>query len=568
MRASPKIYRMLIVNLFFSRICFFFWGLSSVLIGDSLIIEWELLGFRSVLVRFRLVFDWIRLVFLGRVCLISSCIIKYSEYYIEGEINFLRFVYIILIFVRSMLFLILSPNLLRLLLGWDGLGLTSYCLVIFYQNEFSCNAGMLTLVSNRIGDVAILLRVALLFCNGSWDFYFIDLDYRVRVIFLVVIAGATKRAQIPFSAWLPAAIAAPTPVSALVHSSTLVTAGVYLLIRFRAPIYARGMGVVVLSVSVITIVIAGSRAMFERDIKKLVALSTLSQLGIIIIILRIGISELAFFHLVTHAIFKSILFMCTGFIIHRAKGTQDARAIRGFGVSRPRLGILLSSRNLALCGFPFLAGFYSKDIILEYTIMVNRNLFVLTIMILGVGLTVGYRFRILYLRASNISVFNVVRVRHDISRVVLTRVICLFIASLMRGFLIYWVCIPRVNICYLRRFQKFFIRLARLLGGVVRYKSIQKKSVKFGNLKLGEVLITIMWFMPRLRVNLPYTYLLRGAMSSKVIDNGWFEYYGGQGGRVKLLGVRELLQISQKRTLVKSYIISGLIRIVCLLGVF
>lgn len=107
------------------------------------------------------------LVFLGRVCLISGCIIKYSEYYIEGEINFLRFVYIILMFVVSMWFLIISPNIVSLLLGWDGLGLTSYALVIFYQSEFSCNAGILTVLSNRVGDVAILLRVAFIFGAGS-----------------------------------------------------------------------------------------------------------------------------------------------------------------------------------------------------------------------------------------------------------------------------------------------------------------------------------------------------------------------------------------------------------------
>jgi NADH-ubiquinone oxidoreductase chain 5 len=121
---------------------------------------------RRCLLRISLVFDWISLIFLGRVCLISGCVIKYSEYYMEGEINFFRFVFILFIFVRSMWLLIIRPNLIRLLLGWDGLGLTSYALVIFYQNESSCNAGILTVLSNRIGDVAILLRIALMFRLG------------------------------------------------------------------------------------------------------------------------------------------------------------------------------------------------------------------------------------------------------------------------------------------------------------------------------------------------------------------------------------------------------------------
>ena len=186
---------------------------------------------------------------------------------------------------------------------------------------------------------------------------------------LVILARVTKRAQIPFSAWLPAAIAAPTPVRALVHSSTLVTAGVYLLIRFSRVINQSGLGPALVTVAVITIVIAGAGAIFERDMKKVVALSTLSQLGLIVMVVGAGISELAFFHLITHAMFKSRLFMCAGLIIHRSGGSQDSRVISGFRVGAPFLGLALRRTNLALCGFPFLAGFYSKDRSLEYVLM-------------------------------------------------------------------------------------------------------------------------------------------------------------------------------------------------------
>jgi NADH-ubiquinone oxidoreductase chain 5 len=187
----------------------------------------------------------------------------------------------------------------------------------------------------------------------------------------------------PFSAWLPAAIAAPTPVRALVHSSTLVTAGVYLLIRFSALIEDRGLRKILLIISIITIIMAGSGAIFERDIKKVVALSTLSQLGVIIIILSIGIKELAFFHLITHAMFKSTLFICAGFIIHSVGGSQDRRVIRGFRLRRPVLGVVLRSTNLALCGFPFLAGFYSKDSSLEFVFIRRMNRFISVLVVMG-----------------------------------------------------------------------------------------------------------------------------------------------------------------------------------------
>jgi len=163
--------------------------------------------------------------------------------------------------------------LIRILLGWDGLGLISYCLVIYFQNVKSFNAGILTALSNRIGDVALLLAIAWILNYGRWNYTFyldvIKYDYEIIVIGgLVVLAAITKRAQIPFSSWLPAAIAAPTPVSALVHSSTLVTAGVYLLIRFNSLLESTFLGQILLLISGLTIFIAGLGANFEFDLKK------------------------------------------------------------------------------------------------------------------------------------------------------------------------------------------------------------------------------------------------------------------------------------------------------------
>jgi len=172
-------------------------------------------------------------------------------------------------------------------------------LVIYYQNEKSANAGILTALSNRVGDVAILLRIALIFELGGFRFLFYTDSFAISRISglaaLVVLAGMTKRAQIPFSAWLPAAIAAPTPVSALVHSSTLVTAGVYLLIRFRSVLEGTVVQTGLLLLASLTMFMAGLGANFETDLKKIIALSTLSQLGVIMRVLALGFPDLAFF---------------------------------------------------------------------------------------------------------------------------------------------------------------------------------------------------------------------------------------------------------------------------------
>jgi len=190
----------------------------------------------------------------------------------------------------------------------------------------------------------------------------------------IILAGLTKRAQIPFSAWLPAAMAAPTPVSALVHSSTLVTAGVYLLIRFYSVFESELLlGAALFYLGALTMLMAGIVASFETDLKKIIALSTLSQLGLIVLSVGLGNINLAIFHLIVHAIFKALLFLCGGKIIHSFGGEQDIRFIGGINTNLPVSLVTLNVANFSLCGIPFISGFYSKDLILEMSGAANVN---------------------------------------------------------------------------------------------------------------------------------------------------------------------------------------------------
>jgi len=320
----------------------------------------------------------------------------YCAGYISGDRRFFRFIILVGLFVLSILLIILSPNIIRILLGWDGLGLVSYCLVIYYQNVKSSNAGILTILSNRVGDVAILLSISWLFHQGGWNFFPLQFLYRdglFYVILLVILAALTKRAQIPFSAWLPAAIAAPTPVSALVHSSTLVTAGVYLLIRFNDLL---GVSYLLFFLSVFTIFLSGLGANFEIDLKKIIALSTLRQLGVMIISLSLGMVELAYFHLLAHALFKSLLFLCAGVYIHGSVDTQDIRYLGGMGNLAPLTSFYFIGCSLALCGFPFISGFYSKDLILESLLGCEINSLLCVVVLVSTFFTITYSVRLFY----------------------------------------------------------------------------------------------------------------------------------------------------------------------------
>ncbi|XP_069936579.1 NADH-ubiquinone oxidoreductase chain 5-like [Cherax quadricarinatus] len=243
----------------------------------------------------------------------------------------------------------------------------------------------------------------------------------------------TKRAQIPFSAWLPAAIAAPTPVSALVHSSILVTAGVYILIRFSGALRGSCVQRVLLIVSCLTIFIAGLGANFEFDLKKIIALSTLRQLGVIMSILSLGFADLAFFHLLTHALFKALLFMCAGMVIHRVREYQDIRNMGRLVICMPLTRVCMNLANLALCGIPFLAGFYSKDLILEVAFIREVNIFRFFLYVLSTGLTVCYTFRLIYYRIRRFSNIRSVALVRENHRKMLKGIMTLRVGAVTRG---------------------------------------------------------------------------------------------------------------------------------------
>ncbi len=367
------------------------------------IIEWELIILNNKPFSLRFLIDEYALMFAFSVRVISSSIFIFSHSYIKSEKFFLRFHVLVFLFVISILILIFRANFILLILGWDGLGVTSYLLVVYFQSSKSWNAGFLTALTNRIGDAIILISIGL-FWSMSWNFwrwsFIVTLSWNksLLLMILLIIGAFTKRAQIPFSAWLPAAIAAPTPVSALVHSSTLVTAGVYILFRFQ-PILKRNLygsySFFILFFGRLTIIIAGLSALKERDIKKIIALSTLSQLGVMMTTIGIGYYQLCFFHLLSHAYFKALLFIRIGRIIHITRDYQDLRKASLNLKTSPIALTRCFCANLSLCGIPFSRGFYSKDMCIEYFFYSSRNLILGMVFLIATFLTVAYSFRLL-----------------------------------------------------------------------------------------------------------------------------------------------------------------------------
>nr|YP_009989175.1 NADH dehydrogenase subunit 5 [Filchnerella rubrimargina]QNM40752.1 NADH dehydrogenase subunit 5 [Filchnerella rubrimargina] len=525
-------------SLFFSSTLLFILGIYYLLFDYSVFVEWELFNLNGSMVVMTLILDWMSLIFMSFVMYISSLVIYYSEDYMSGEKNMNRFIVIVLMFILSMGFLIISPNLISILLGWDGLGLVSYCLVIYYQNVKSYSAGMLTALSNRIGDVAILISIAWMLNFGSWNYIyyynFISDSFEMKLItILIILAAMTKSAQIPFSSWLPAAMAAPTPVSALVHSSTLVTAGVYLLIRFSPMLDLYNFGWFLLIIGCMTMFMAGLGANFEFDLKKIIALSTLSQLGLMMSILSMGYSKLAFFHLLTHALFKALLFMCAGSMIHNLKDTQDIRFMGSIVYFMPLTSVCFNVSSLSLCGLPFLAGFYSKDLILELVCFSWVNFLIFFLYFFSTGLTAAYSFRLFYYSMSGDNNFYSSFCFDDSGYYISFGMIFLLIVAVFGGSFLSWLIFPIPYMISLPYYLKFLTMFVVLLGAYLGYliSEMNLSRVLFSLSGLPFVsFVGSMWFMPFLSTKfISYLPLKYGYLSSKSFDYGWGELFGGQG---------------------------------------
>nr|YP_009502564.1 NADH dehydrogenase subunit 5 [Vanessa indica]AWV83153.1 NADH dehydrogenase subunit 5 [Vanessa indica]UXW65919.1 NADH dehydrogenase subunit 5 [Vanessa indica] len=524
--------------LFFFMLINFFMMIYFIMNNMVVFLEWEIISFNSMNIVISILLDWMSLMFMMFVSLISSSVIFYSKSYMSSELNLNRFIILVLLFVFSMILLIISPNMISIFLGWDGLGLVSYCLIIYYQNIKSYNAGMLTALSNRIGDVMILMLISWMINYGSWNFIFylnfMSNDYSMKIIgMLVILAAMTKSAQIPFSSWLPAAMAAPTPVSALVHSSTLVTAGVYLLIRFNNLLVDMVFMKFLLLMSGLTMFMAGICANYEFDLKKIIALSTLSQLGLMMSILSMGYGDLAFFHLLTHAMFKALLFMCAGVIIHMMSDNQDIRLMGGISLYIPLTSLCMNISNLALCGIPFLAGFYSKDMILELVSMSNLNFLVFYLYYVSTGLTVFYTMRLLmYLMINDFNLLSIYNL-YDEDFIMLKSMFMLLFMSLVSGSFLSWMIFSYPYMIYLPFNMKMMVIYLTLIGVLLGFfisnmgiYSINK-FLKTYNLSL---FLTLMWFLPNLSTYmLNYSMLVFGQNLLKNIDMGWGELYKSHG---------------------------------------
>ncbi len=343
-------------------------------------------------------------IFLANVAtIIGSLAVIFSIDYMHGEKQLGRYYLMVLFFIGAMVGLVLSSNLLVMFVFWEITALCSYALISFHSDDPKAVAGGIkALIVTQVGGVGLLAGALLLYVTqGNYDIptfltnaHALPANVLAVMAFGFLVAAAAKSAQLPFQTWLPDAMEAPTPVSALIHAATMVNAGVYLLARFYPAFEAvPGWRAAVLAVGAVTAIMAALMAVVSNDLKRVLAHSTVSQLGYMVYAIGAGGVFASQFHLLSHAVFKALLFLCAGAVIHSV-GTRDMREMGGLGRHMPLTRAAMIIGGLALAGIPIVNGFWSKELVLEAGLE-GGPIWAYAVMVVGAGLTALYTFRFL-----------------------------------------------------------------------------------------------------------------------------------------------------------------------------